>query len=164
MPATRTIGVRVGPAGDTFEREAGRWADAIAGGGARPSTADVRLQRALDEPPLRDDLDNETDVDDEEDVGDASGRPKFEPGASRAGGMATVPVGASSGDPLPLSVRAPLAAQMGHDFSGVRVHTGGDAARAAASVHARAFTVGSDIYFDLTIRLLVPDRPTPARP
>jgi hypothetical protein len=33
------------------------------------------------------------------------------------------------------------------DVSGVRVHTDGAAAEAAASVQARAFTVGSDVYF-----------------
>jgi hypothetical protein len=33
------------------------------------------------------------------------------------------------------------------DFSGVRVHTGPEAAEAARSVNARAFTVGSDIVF-----------------
>ena len=34
-----------------------------------------------------------------------------------------------------------------HDFSRVRIHTGEQAARAAAGVNARAFTVGSDIVF-----------------
>lgn len=36
---------------------------------------------------------------------------------------------------------------MGADLSGVRVHTDGQAARSAAALHARAYTVGTDIVF-----------------
>jgi outer membrane protein OmpA-like peptidoglycan-associated protein len=43
------------------------------------------------------------------------------------------------------SVRAPLEARLGHDFSHVRVHADAGAARAAAALDARAFTIGRDI-------------------
>ncbi|MBW3602775.1 MAG: DUF4157 domain-containing protein [Actinobacteria bacterium] len=52
-----------------------------------------------------------------------------------------------AGQPLPPAVRSAMGARFGHDFSGVRVHTGGAAASAAAAVDAVAFTVGRDIVF-----------------
>jgi hypothetical protein len=40
-----------------------------------------------------------------------------------------------------------LGAHLGHDFSSVRVHTDGYAARTAHDFGARAYTVGNDVYF-----------------
>lgn len=53
----------------------------------------------------------------------------------------------SSGQPLDSSFRSSFEPRFGHDFSGVRVHTGPQAAAAAASIQAKAFTAGSDIVF-----------------
>jgi hypothetical protein len=160
MPATRSIDVRVGPADDAFEREADRVADAVTGVGAAPAVAASpagRVQRQIDESAgggeeaAADETAEETEADtaeeEDDDIADASGRPKLNSGASADGGMAQVPVGNSGGAPLPSSVRAPMESSIGHDFSSVRVHTGADAANATASVNARAFTVGPDIYF-----------------
>jgi hypothetical protein len=44
-------------------------------------------------------------------------------------------------------VRSFFEPRFGSDFGAVRVHTGPDAADAAASIHALAYTVGSDIVF-----------------
>jgi outer membrane protein OmpA-like peptidoglycan-associated protein len=52
---------------------------------------------------------------------------------------------AGAGTPLPPSLREPLQMRLGHDFRHVRVHADAGAARAAAALHARAFTVGHDI-------------------
>jgi hypothetical protein len=52
-----------------------------------------------------------------------------------------------SGKPLERSVASTLAPAMGTSLDGVRVHTGEGAAALARAVEARAFTVGSDIYF-----------------
>lgn len=49
--------------------------------------------------------------------------------------------------PLPEVVRAELQARLGHDLGEVRVHTGADAAETADVLHARAVTIGHDIYF-----------------
>src|SRR5690606_19847635 len=38
--------------------------------------------------------------------------------------------------------------RFGHDFSGVRIHTGTEAARSADSIHALAYTVGNNIVFN----------------
>ncbi len=51
------------------------------------------------------------------------------------------------GRPLPRSVRNFFEPRFGHDFSGVRVHTGSQAAEATRSVNARAFTLGKNVVF-----------------
>ncbi|HEX7955870.1 MAG TPA: DUF4157 domain-containing protein, partial [Pyrinomonadaceae bacterium] len=53
----------------------------------------------------------------------------------------------SAGSLLDARTRTFMESRLGHDFSGVRVHTDAKAAEAARDVHARAFTVGSDIVF-----------------
>lgn len=53
----------------------------------------------------------------------------------------------SSGQPLDPAFRASFEPRFGQDFSGVRVHTGSQAATAAASIQAKAFTSGSSIVF-----------------
>src|SRR5947209_1312357 len=51
------------------------------------------------------------------------------------------------GDPLPDRVRSFLEPRLGHDFSGVRIHTNQQAAESAHQVQALAYTVGRDIVF-----------------
>jgi hypothetical protein len=53
-----------------------------------------------------------------------------------------------SGQPLPASERAFFEPRFGADFSAVRVHSGGQAAQAARSVQAKAFTAGQDLIFN----------------
>jgi hypothetical protein len=53
----------------------------------------------------------------------------------------------SSGQPLDAQTRAFMEPRFGHDFSGVRIHTNSQAALAADSVNAIAFTVGQHIAF-----------------
>jgi hypothetical protein len=50
------------------------------------------------------------------------------------------------GQPLPDSTRSFLEPRFGQDFSGVRVHTGGESDGLNRSLSARAFTTGSDIF------------------
>lgn len=71
---------------------------------------------------------------------------KEHPGAVSPGGASSAMHRTGSGSPLPLGVRSTLEAGMGRDFSGVRVHDGPGAQRAAASLNAKAFTQGNDIY------------------
>ncbi|MEU5957961.1 DUF4157 domain-containing protein [Streptomyces sp. NPDC047525] len=51
----------------------------------------------------------------------------------------------SPGQPLPGAIRDEMSARFGHDFSRVRVHSEPRAAESAASVQARAYTVGRHI-------------------
>ena len=53
----------------------------------------------------------------------------------------------SPGHALDSGVRMDMEAQMGGDFGGVRLHTGPEAARAAAAVSARSFAYGQHIVF-----------------
>ncbi len=75
-------------------------------------------------------------------------------GASHAGDRGDPPVlsqlaelRSQGGQQLPDATRAFMEQRFGHDFSGVRVHTGVQAARSAQSVSALAYTVGHDIVF-----------------
>jgi hypothetical protein len=52
-----------------------------------------------------------------------------------------------SGQPLDTGTGGAMEARFGHDFSRVRVHSGDEAARAAASLGARAYTAGTNIVF-----------------
>jgi hypothetical protein len=51
------------------------------------------------------------------------------------------------GQPFPESVRAFFEPRLGYDFSQVRVHTDGGAAKAARTLNAHAFTFGRNIVF-----------------
>ena len=53
----------------------------------------------------------------------------------------------SPGQPLDAGTRAFMEPRFGHDFSGVRVHTGDKAAESARAVNALAYTVGRDVVF-----------------
>src|SRR5205823_1536976 len=53
----------------------------------------------------------------------------------------------SGGSPLPESVRGFMEPRFNADFGNVRVHTGESAARMSDGVNARAFAVGSHIFF-----------------
>ncbi len=54
---------------------------------------------------------------------------------------------ASSGKPLDLALRKNMEQRFDHDFSQVRVHTGGAAEQSARDVNAQAYTVENDIVF-----------------
>lgn len=53
----------------------------------------------------------------------------------------------SSGRPLDSPTRGFFERRFGNDFADVRVHTGPEAAVSARSIHAQAYTAGSDIVF-----------------
>ena len=55
--------------------------------------------------------------------------------------------GSSGGQPLDESVRTRMESHLGADFSDVRIHTSTQADESARSLHAQAYTVGSDIAF-----------------
>lgn len=66
-----------------------------------------------------------------------------------AGGGARVQLQGLSGDGAPLDARSRsyFEPRFARDFSNVRIHDGPRAAAAAATVHARAFALGRDIFF-----------------
>ena len=52
------------------------------------------------------------------------------------------------GSPLPENTRADMESALGTDLSGVRIHTGSEAAGMSKDINAQAFTHGSDVYFN----------------
>jgi outer membrane protein OmpA-like peptidoglycan-associated protein len=66
---------------------------------------------------------------------------------ARLDGGAAVRVTKRPAPPLPPETRIFFERRFGQDFSRVRVHADGEAARAADAVRARAYTFGSDIVF-----------------
>jgi len=52
-----------------------------------------------------------------------------------------------AGQPLPEDTQEQMEGSFGADFSGVRVHTGGESNDLNRSLNARAFTTGQDLYF-----------------
>ena len=52
-----------------------------------------------------------------------------------------------SGRPLDPALRQDMEQRFGHDFSQVRVHSGGGAAQSARDINANAYTVGSNVVF-----------------
>lgn len=73
------------------------------------------------------------------------GRPVREP--ARAVPASVAEELGTAGRPLDGETRAEMEGRFGHDFSRVRVHEGGSAARSAREVEARAYTVGNDVVF-----------------
>jgi Domain of unknown function (DUF4157) len=53
----------------------------------------------------------------------------------------------SSGSPLEPELQQDMNQRFGHDFSRVRVHTGGEADRSAQDINANAYTLGHNIVF-----------------
>jgi Domain of unknown function (DUF4157) len=75
---------------------------------------------------------------------------KHDTGAGGGGAQASTSVSAAlqgPGAPLDAASRAYFEPRFGRDLSHVRVHTGGAAEASAASVGARAYTLGSDVVF-----------------
>jgi hypothetical protein len=77
-----------------------------------------------------------------------AGRPEPSGGdGPREGGPLVDAALASPSQPLDEDVRSTMESKLKQDFSGVRIHTNETAAAGAASVQAKAFTVGRDIVF-----------------
>lgn len=126
-------GLAVGPANDSYEQEADRVADQVVAdhAAAAPGAASIaRLQRQGQ---------------DEEETArlkrTASGRAKAN------GAPAAAAAVASGGRPLGAGERAYFEPRFGRDLSHVRLHTDAAAARAAAGISARAYTLRNHIAF-----------------
>lgn len=129
---------KLGPVDDPLEREADRVADAVMEDGAlgilghlAAGTAQRKCAECEEDEALQGKHD-----------------PQAGPqGSSGEAVDAAARAVDADGKPMPAAARAYFESRFGHDFSGVRIHTGGRAAAAANAIHARAYTLGSDIAF-----------------
>jgi hypothetical protein len=143
--------LRIGPPGDTFEREADYVADRMLREKSETpipvsvAHAPSRVQRQCH---CQDDelVQRQCHCQEEE---DETLQPKAASGRLRhaAGLEARVDALRGSGRPLTASVRRFFEPRFGHDFAPVRVHTGAAASDATNAIGARAFTVGHDVVF-----------------
>jgi len=142
LPALYAAGLmpalRLGAVDDPAEREADRIADAVmAGRPPPPAHAAPALRRAC-----------ATCADEDAPVRRrAAGAGVAPAAAASAVPAAAIAATVGGGAPLPAGERAFFEPRLGRDLSGVRVHTGGAAARGAAAIDALAYTVGHDVVF-----------------
>lgn len=119
----------IAPAGDQYEQEADR-------------TAELVLSRV--ESDRANNSDKNQDVLRLKRVASSAGGP----GESVTSAVAaSIQQARGTGQALPSAYRASMEQAFGADFSGVRVHTGGNADRLNRSLRARAFTAGKDVFF-----------------
>ncbi len=125
--------LKVGAAGDAFEREADRVAEQVM------KTPESRVQRACACGGSCDDCSSK------DDEPAPVRRKSLSNGNVASDGVAHVVRG--GGTPLDAATRAFMEPRFGYDFALVRVHTGVAAAESAAALNARAYTAGRDIVF-----------------
>jgi Domain of unknown function (DUF4157) len=151
-PAASAIRTKlaVNKPGDIYEQEADRVSEQVMhmrkpdlalGGGDSGRSDSARIQREC----------LECGEKEKEDEGGLlvpkSGALSLNPKAVAHGPHAAPGTEGSGGHSLPASVRGFFETRFGHDFGQVRVHADNNAAEMARGLHARAFTVGNDIYF-----------------
>jgi len=154
--------LKIGAPHDHHEREADRVADAVVNGGQMDAVQAISpgLQRKLYRQALRPDEITDSvaaaDMTDGMAPADASVDQNQPLQRSATGEADAVTPGyerslqqavQGSGQGLPPATRSFMETRFGQDFSGVRIHSDGQAGRLAEQVNARAFTVGNDIFF-----------------
>jgi hypothetical protein len=150
----------VGAANDQYEQEAERVANQVMGGGLSGAAAAAGpdgLQRQPQAPAItplvqrhvRSTNKNEVEMDTEDELR-VQRQPQAASGAAFEAGQAlegTLNRRQGAGNALDQGLRGQMEARFGADFSGVRVHTDGEAAQLNRSLSANAFTRGQDVYF-----------------
>ena len=149
--------LKLGPAGDAYEQEADRVAKEVVRASRQP---DVQREGAdedeLQMKPLADGISQvqrsylapvQVQRHHGEEEVQASPNHGMEGGDVDADVARSIQSARGGGRPLHDGVRSSMERGFGADFSGVRVHTGGQADALNRSLNARAFTAGSDIFF-----------------
>ena len=122
----------VGPANDVYEQEADRVASQVVRSTTTPEQDSVQTQS------------NDSTVQPK-----STGATSTNGSSPASGGLESRVNGSKgSGGALPEGTRSFMESRFGADFSGVRIHTGGEAAQLNQSIQAEAFTHGHDIYFN----------------
>ncbi len=114
--------LKIGSANDRYEQEADRVADQVMRSSSPSQVSTVPIK-----------------------ISCFAGNETVSAGSSPASVERTL---SGSGRSLEQPVRQDMEKRFGHDFSKVRIHTDGSAARSASDINARAYTAGSDIVFN----------------
>jgi hypothetical protein len=148
----------VGPAGDKYEREADRVAAEVMRS-SEPTPPPVQRQKMEEDEdmvqkmplaaPSAPVVQREVNLEAEQEVRKLAEAPRSPGDGFEAGSdvESRLTANSGSGNPLPEGARSFMESRFGTDFSGVRVHTGGEAVQLSREMSAQAFTHGSDIYF-----------------
>jgi hypothetical protein len=123
--------LKIGQPGDRYEQEADRVAEQVM------RMPEPQVQRKCSAPGCKDE--------DEKKL--LQTKPAGSAGNAQVDHPLIQSVLASPGQPLDAGTRSFMEPRFGQDFSGVRVHVGGQAAESARAVNARAYTVGRDVVF-----------------
>jgi Domain of unknown function (DUF4157) len=138
--------LRLGAVDDPLEREADRVAEAVvsapAVGASRRSLAPTPAVTPAEAPGVQRCGCEQCGCDEEQQAVQLAPLPGYFEPRSKA-----VPGVTGAGLPLEPALREYMEPRFGVDLGAVRLHTGGDAARAARELNARAFTAGRDIVF-----------------
>jgi hypothetical protein len=142
----------VGPAGDEYEREADRVAEAVTSETAQPSSAHTFLRAPQQAAPLQRKCScggtcSSCQEEEEEKVQRKEAASAVSSQAASDAPPIVDEVLRSPGQPLDPATRAYFEPRFGYDFSGVRVHSDPRAAASAAGVSALAYTVGDHLAF-----------------
>lgn len=150
-PANIQPKLKIGESDDQYERQADRFADAVLS--MPENTAPVQRKPAEEEEKLQAKRESilqrkcqeceqgeglQLKIADSGSPAQISGDPISTQLQSKSG----------SGSRLPASIQSEMSQKMGADFSGVNIHNDTDAAQLNKSLSARAFTHGSNIYFN----------------
>nr|WP_320010954.1 DUF4157 domain-containing protein [uncultured Desulfobulbus sp.] len=131
--------LRVGAPDDVYEREADRVADQLMG------MPEKQLQRQeAEEPLIEEEHPLQVRASDEE---EEEAQPKLQDSIVPQGAVSMDRNSQTEGVPLPRTERSFFEPRLGAGLDAVRLHTDTEANRLATGLSARAFTLGSDIYF-----------------
>ena len=158
--------LKLGPAGDSYEQEADKVAQQVVNNihqpqpvqrqegeeeelQAKPLAEGIqRIQRQEDEDELMAKrVDSAVQREGEEDELMAKANHGMEGGDVDTGVAEAIESARGGGQALAEGVRSSMEQGFGADFSGVRIHTGGQAEALNRSLNARAFTTGNNIFF-----------------
>lgn len=147
-PVRAQTKLRINKPGDKYEQEADRVAEQVLRMPDPRTTSAIseqrpHIQRACAD--CEEELQRQVDEEEEEEVQakEAPGRvPRL-----TADIDSRIRALRGGGRPLSGTERAFFEPRFGHDFGGVRLHTGGSAAAATRVLQARAFTLGGEVFF-----------------
>ncbi len=149
--------LRIGQPNDIYEQEADRVAEQVmrmpdpssvpqSPVNSRPEGLSIQSATRYPEKNIQ----RKEDDDEEEGIVQMKqGSPPYVAGSQPGVPSSVHEVLSSPGFPLDPATRAHMEPRFGHDFSGVRVHSGAAAEKSARDVNANAYTVGHNIVFGM---------------